>query len=241
MNGPAIVFDRVALTLGRTAILEDVSFRVAPGSVHAVVGPNGGGKSSLIRVLLGQAPHKGRVRLDWPGDGPGVVAYVPQTLDFDPGLPMTVEDFLAVLCQRRPAFLGPDRRIDYAAALARVGMAGKRGRRFGALSGGERQRVLLAQALIPAPGLLILDEPMTALDEAGADLFAGLLDEVRAAGTTIVWVEHDLAEVRRLAGRVTGLDKRVLFDGPPAEMLSPGRVMDLFSTTTRRVRERAAS
>lgn len=241
MSGPAIVFDSVDLTLGRTGILDRVTFRVASGSIHAVVGPNGGGKSSLVRTLLGQSPHKGLVRLDWPRQGPGAVAYVPQALEFDRGLPMTVEDFLAVLCQRRPAFLGPDRRIDYAAALARVGMEGKRMRRFGALSGGERQRVLLAQALIPAPDLLILDEPMTALDEAGAAIFETLLAELKVSGTTVLWIEHDLAAVRRLANRVTGLNKVVLFDGPPAEVLSPERVMDLFSTAPRRAEERAAS
>ena len=241
MNGPAIAFDRVALTLGRTSILADVCFRVAAGSVHAVVGPNGGGKSSLVRALLGQAPHKGVIRLDWPGERPGVVAYVPQSLDFDHGLPMTVDDLLAVLCQGRPAFWGLDARVDYTAALARMGMEDKRQRRFGALSGGERQRVLLAQALIPAPDLLILDEPMTALDEAGALLFETLLQALKAAGTTVLWVEHDLAAVRRLAGRVTGLNKRVLFDGPAAEALSPERVLDLFSTAPRPACDRAAS
>lgn len=234
MTGPAILFDGVELTLGRTAILDGVSLRVAAGAVHAVVGPNGGGKSSLIRALLGQAPHRGTIRLDWPGDGPGTVAYVPQSVEFDRGLPLTVEDFLAVLCQRRPAFLGPDRRMGYGEALARVGMADKSRRRFGALSGGERQRVLLAQALIPAPDLLVLDEPMTALDEAGIAIFETLLDDLSAAGTTVLWVEHDLAQVRRLATRVTGLNRRVLFDGPPVETLSPERVFDLFSAVRRR-------
>lgn len=234
MTGPAILFDGVELTLGRTAILDGVSLRVAAGAVHAVVGPNGGGKSSLIRALLGQAPHRGTIRLDWPGDGPGTVAYVPQSVEFDRGLPLTVEDFLAVLCQRRPAFLGPDRRIGYGEALARVGMADKSRRRFGALSGGERQRVLLAQALIPSPGLLVLDEPMTALDEAGIAIFETLLADLSAAGTTVLWVEHDLAQVRRLATRATGLNRRVLFDGPPVETLSPERVFDLFSAVPRR-------
>ncbi len=233
-RGPGILFDRVDLTLGRTVVLEQVSLRVAPGAVHAVVGPNGGGKSSLIRALLGQAPHRGMIRLDWPGEKPGTVAYVPQSVEFDRGLPLTVEDFLAVLCQRRPAFLGPDRRMGYGEALARVGMAGKGRRRFGALSGGERQRVLLAQALIPAPDLIILDEPMTALDEAGVAIFESLLAGLAAAGTTVLWVEHDLAQVRRLATRVSGLNRRVLFDGPPVEMLAPDRVLDLFSAVPRR-------
>ncbi len=242
MNGPAVLFDQVDLVLGRTQVLERVSLRVAPGAVHAVVGPNGGGKSSLIKAVLGQAPHRGTIRLDWPGERPGAVAYVPQALDLDRGLPMTVLDFMAVLCGRRPAFLGPGRdRRRYAEALDRVGMADRAGRRFGALSGGERQRVLLAQALVPDPDLLVLDEPMTALDETGAALFERLLGDLAARRTTVLWVEHDLAQVRRLAGRVTGLNRHVLFDGPPRETLTPERVLDLFSTVPRQRDLRVAS
>ncbi|HBP48708.1 metal ABC transporter ATP-binding protein, partial [Pseudomonas sp.] len=161
--GPGVEFDQVSLTLGRTPILDHVSFSIRPGSVHALVGPNGGGKSSLIKTLLGQMPHQGRLCLNWPGE-PGLIGYVPQALEFDRGLPMTVDDFMAAMCQRRPAFMGLSRKVAPAIgeALERVGMQDKRKRRMGALSGGERQRVLLAQGLIPAPQLLGLDEPMSA-------------------------------------------------------------------------------
>lgn len=232
--GPAIDFDQVGLVLGRTQILDDVSFRVASGSVHALVGPNGGGKSSLIKTLLGQMPHRGQLSLQWPGS-PGVIGYVPQALEFDRGLPMTVDDFMAAMCQRRPAFLGLSRHYAGAIgeALERVGMQDKRKRRMGALSGGERQRVLLAQGLIPAPQLLILDEPMSALDEAGIQVFERLLLDWQQAGITVMWIEHDLEAVKRLADRVTGLNRHVLFDATPAEALTPDRLLTLFSTHPR--------
>lgn len=229
-NGPGIAVRDLSLTLGRTTVLDAVSLSVAPGSIHAIVGPNGGGKSSLIRCLLGQMPHRGQVAFDWPG-APGRIAYVPQALQFDAGLPMTVLDFLAALDGQRPAFLRPGAalRARIEQRLAHVGMAGKSGRRMGALSGGERQRVLMAQALDPAPDLLILDEPMAALDESGAALFEAMMRELCAQGVTLLWVEHDLAAVRRLADRVTALNRRVLFDGDPAAELTPERVLELFS------------
>jgi zinc transport system ATP-binding protein len=238
MNGPGIHFEGVKLTLGRTIILDDVSFRVSPGSVHALVGPNGGGKSSLIKTLLGQMPHSGRLSLEWsqpPAHAAGVIGYVPQALEFDRGLPMTVDDFMAAMCQRRPAFLGLSRHYATAIgeALERVGMQDKRKRRMGALSGGERQRVLLAQGLIPAPQLLVLDEPMSALDEAGIQVFERLLGEWSRSGVTVLWIEHDLAAVKRLAERVTGLNRRVLFDAPPVLALTPERLLTLFSTHPR--------
>lgn len=239
-SGPAVSFAEVSLVLGRTTILDRVSFSVRPGSVHALVGPNGGGKSSLIKTLLGQMPHQGELSLLWPA-ATGVVGYVPQALEFDRGLPMTVEDFMAAMCQRRPAFLGLSRH--YAAAigdaLERVGMQDKRKRRMGALSGGERQRVLLAQGLIPAPQLLVLDEPMSALDEPGIQVFERLLGQWRASGITVLWVEHDLDAVKRLADQVTGLNRRVLFDESAATALTPERLLTLFSAHPRPTGETA--
>ena len=232
--GPTLDFAEVSLTLGRTTILDNVTFQVQPGSVHALVGPNGGGKSSLIKTLLGQMPHQGRLSLQWPGT-PGTIGYVPQALEFDRGLPMTVDDFMAAMCQRRPAFLGLSKH--YAAAigeaLERVGMQDKRKRRMGALSGGERQRVLLAQGLIPVPQLLVLDEPMSALDEAGIQVFERLLGDWRQSGITVLWIEHDLEAVGRLADRVTGLNRRVLFDATPKQALTPECLLTLFSTHPR--------
>jgi zinc transport system ATP-binding protein len=233
-QGPGVDFADVSLTLGRTTILDHVTFKVRPGSVHALVGPNGGGKSSLIKTLLGQMPHQGQLRLEWSG-APGVIGYVPQALEFDRGLPMTVDDFMAAMCQRRPAFLGLSRHYAGAIgdALERVGMQDKRKRRMGALSGGERQRVLLAQGLIPAPQLLVLDEPMSALDEAGIQVFERLLGVWRQSGITVLWIEHDLEAVKRLADNVTGLSRRVLFDEPAATALTPERLLTLFSAHPR--------
>ena len=90
---------------------------------------------------------------------------------------------------------------------------------FGALSGGERQRVLFAQSLDPAPQLLILDEPMAGLDKAGGQLMEDLVLELHLAGVTILWINHDWPQVRRIATAVTCISRTVVFDGAPAEVL----------------------
>ncbi len=232
MTGPAIIFDQLSLNYGRSQILSKISFRTEPGTIHAIVGPNGGGKSTLLKSLLGQTAFNGVIQLDWATSQAGVIAYVPQSLDFDHGLPITVLDFLAILCQQRPAIFPAkaEMKNKYLAALEKVGMASKSTRRMGALSGGERQRVLLAQALIPVPDLLVLDEPMTALDEAGVETFSVLIQELKQQGTTILWVEHDIEAVRRYADRVTGLACEIIFDGQPQAVLSPETLLSLFST-----------
>lgn len=234
LQGPVVRFEGVGLSYGAARILGGIDLRAEAGRIHAIVGPNGGGKSSLLRCLMGQAPFSGTIALDWPGAS-GRIGYVPQVVEFDRNLPMTVTDFLTCFMARRPAFLRPRATTSdrIAALLKRVGLAGKARRRMGDLSGGERQRVLLAQALDDGqgaePDLLVLDEPMAALDAAGAQVFETILTGLRDRGATLIWVEHDLAAVRRLADRVTAIDGQVLFQGAPQTELTPHRVLALFS------------
>ena len=230
MTGPSIRFDRVGLELGGTEILHDICFRVSAGEVHCLIGPNGGGKTSLVRCLLGQMPHSGQIFIDWSGGQ--VTGYVPQSLDFDKTLPVTVNDFMAMVCQkRRPAFIGfsKNTRTLAGAALDRVGLNGKRHSKLGSLSGGERQRVLFAQALIPHPTLLVLDEPMASVDEVGAELFVRIIHELTAEGVTILWVAHDLAQVRQMAANVSCINQTLLFSGPPGDVLAGHATEVLFS------------
>ncbi len=231
MPGPAIHVRNVSLVLGGNPVLHDVSLDVRAGEIHCLIGPNGGGKTSLLRCLLGEMPHTGEIGIDWGTDAEQRVGYVPQSLSFDASLPITVDDFLALLFQRRPACFGLAKRWRPQAetVLNRVGLADKRRRRLGTLSGGERQRLLLAQALTPAPGLLLLDEPLAALDESGARAFEDLLREAAAAGTTVLWIAHDLALVRRLAAAVTCVNRRVVLQGAPAEVLTPEVVERVFA------------
>ncbi|MCJ2163360.1 MULTISPECIES: metal ABC transporter ATP-binding protein [unclassified Pseudodesulfovibrio] len=233
-RGPRIHFENVGLELGGNSILHGVNFTVNQGSIHGIIGPNGGGKTSLVRCMLGQMPHSGTIRICW--DRKGAVGYVPQSLDFDDTLPMTVLDFMGMVRQGRcPVFFGIKSQVrsDIRRVLDVVGMADKMDRPFGALSGGERQRVLLAQALMPEPKLLVLDEPVTGLDRSGSSIMHHLLKELSASGTTVVVVHHDLAMVKYMAQSVTCINREVLFSGDPGVELTPERLLDIFSTSVK--------
>lgn len=231
MSGPTITIDKLNLTLGNTNILEDVSLEINPGEVHCLIGPNGGGKTSLVRSILGQMPHTGSIKIqNGKGEGKAVIGYVPQFLEFDKSLPVTVNDFMAITCQRRPAFFGLEKAYKKTvdSALDRVGLIGKRNSRLGSLSGGERQRVLFAQALIPAPELLILDEPMAGMDEVGNQIFEKIVLESSEDDITVLWIHHDLEQVQRVAQTVTSLNRQILFHGPTKDVLTNENILGMF-------------
>ena len=228
MQGPSIEFDNVNLTLGNTRILQDVTFSVRSGEIHCIVGANGGGKTSLIRSLLGQMPHSGNISINWHDNQ--TIGYVPQILEFDKTLPVTVLDFMGLTCQRRPVFLGlsRSRRQPIDEVLDRVGLSGKGRSKLGSLSGGERQRVLFAQALIPEPALLVLDEPMTGLDLHGKNILERSIVEFTQAGGTAIWVNHDIAQVHQIANTLTYIDREILLKGDPRQVLTSGVATRLF-------------
>jgi zinc transport system ATP-binding protein len=217
MQGPAIHVENLSLRLGASRVLSGMNFHIASGALHCFIGPNGGGKTSTARCLLGQMPHQGTIRFDWKTDN-HTIGYVPQLIEMERTLPLTIDNFLTALIQNKPAFMATrkENKVLIDAALERAGLIAKRKFMIGSLSGGERQRLLFAQALIPAPALLVLDEPMTSLDEGGARLFEELILQEHASGTTILWINHDLDQVKRLAQTVTVIDRGVIAHGPAA-------------------------
>ena len=219
MVGPSLQFSHVHLQLGAQDILSDVSLTLGGGQIHAIVGPNGGGKTSLVRALLGQMPFTGKITIE--GAIKPIIGYAPQSLDLDRTLPFTVLDVLAVMQQTRPAFLGRSAISRQAQddMLERVGLAVKAKRLFGYLSGGERQRLLFAQALLPRPDLLIMDEPTSNMDLAGSHLVEAMVSELAQQGVTIIWVNHDWEQVRRIAHTVSVINRRVQAHGPAQDIM----------------------
>ncbi|MCZ7585987.1 MAG: ATP-binding cassette domain-containing protein [Deltaproteobacteria bacterium] len=152
---------------------------------------------------------------------------MPQLLDFDHALPYSVADFLTIMMRRRPVFLGRSPSFNDAIRknLAMTGADHLANRLIGGLSGGELRRVLLAQALVLEPEVLLLDEPASNIDEIGARAFADTLRRLRdETGVAVLMVGHDIETIVRIADRVTGLNRHVTHTGP-AESLRDAAVL----------------
>ena len=197
--------------------LEGVTFAARAGEAVAVLGPNGGGKTTLLRVLLGELP---------PAAGTWSVreapAHVPQSersrLDF----PVTALDVALMGAYRRTPWhrrIGRRDREAARAALERVGLGDRAGVAFGELSGGQRQRALIARALVQDARVLLLDEPLAGVDPTSAERVLALVDELRAEGRTLLVATHDVEHARRWDS-VLCLHRRQIAFGPPAQTLT---------------------
>ena len=241
MPGPSISLNGVSLKYGDNLILQGIQTQFKAGQCHVIMGPNGGGKTSLLRSVLGLTPFTGDISIHWPDpkqtQQAGQIGYVPQKAMFEASLPLTVMDFVLLNQTRVPLFWRrKSKQTQQALAqLERVGMAARSDRRMGQLSGGEQQRVLFAQALLDNPSLLVLDEPTTGMDEQGVRYLEGLIHEVIAEGKTVLAVHHDVTAVRRLDAQVHVVNRQIVASGHHSEVLSPERIESLFKHYTAKV------
>ena len=216
--------NNITVRSGGQTLVEDVSLHAHCGEVTAVIGRNGAGKSTLFKAILGEMPHSGEVIFTGHNGTPSKskprIGYVPQSLNMDEGSPATVLDLAVAYTTRWPAFLPIPRRLrrELAAHFAAFDAADLLDKPAGRLSGGEWQRVLLAIATRPHPDMLVLDEPVSGVDEAGLTQFYALLDKLRQQDMVILLISHDLNYVRHHADRVVLLDRTVLAKGAPADV-----------------------
>jgi ABC-type Mn2+/Zn2+ transport system ATPase subunit len=216
MTGVAVSGLSGGYVSGRDA-LRDIDFAAEPGRIVGVLGPNGGGKTTLFRALLDELPiRRGEVALA------GRPAYVPQTerarLDF----PVSAFDVVLMGAFARTPWFRRVARHDRDAAdaaLARVGLDDQAGASFGALSGGQRQRVLIARALLQQAPVLLLDEPLSGVDGVSAARIESLFRELRGEGRTLLVATHDVQQARRWDAVLCLHGRQVAF-GAPGEVLT---------------------
>jgi zinc transport system ATP-binding protein len=224
---PAVELDRVSFAYrGGPPALEDVSLRVEQGAFLGIAGPNGGGKTTLLRLALGlERPVSGTIRVF--GLTPGAraaprVAYVAQRAQLASGTPVTVRETvetgrLAVRGPVGPLRAGDRRAVDQ--AIDRVGLADRASVPLRTLSGGMQQRAFIARALAAEPALLALDEPTTGVDATAQESLAQLLSELQSElGVTILYVSHEFGAVEHVVSRLVLVRGRIVFDGEPAAL-----------------------
>ena len=212
-----LIVDDLSAGYGGPPVIRDVTFALEPGERVAVLGPNGGGKSTLFRVLLGElTASAGTIA------GPPRFAYVPQTERSRLDYPVTALDvaLMGTLASRRWWLpVGRHERHRALAALDRVGLHEQADAMFGELSGGQRQRVLAARALVQDAPVFLLDEPFSGVDVTSAELLSSLLDELAAEGRGLLIATHDLDQATRWDA-VLCLNGRAVAFGRPRETLT---------------------
>lgn len=230
----AVEFRDASIRLGDHLAVANVSLAVPEGAFVGVIGPNGGGKSTLLKSILGLVvPSSGSVRVFGGAPesvAPNAVGYIPQFKTLDRRFPAkAIELVVTGMRSSWPWRIRPAEREKATAALEMAGAAPLAERAISHLSGGELQRVFLARALVREPRLILLDEPATGMDPEGrADLYEILEARRRATGATIVMVTHDWGVAYHHATRVLMLDRRAIAYGPPDEALSEASLREAF-------------
>lgn len=231
-----ITVSGLTVTYGDVVAMRDATFTAQSGTVTGILGPNGSGKTSLMKGMLGlvrtssgttsfSGQRLSRVRQQ--------VAYVPQRKEIDWDFPITVADMVLMGTYPRLGMFdrpGPEERRRADESLERVGMSAFRGRQIGELSGGQQQRVFIARALAQAPTYMFLDEPFTGVDVKSSKTIVDVLDAARSDNTTILIVDHDLARAKAKFDQIILVDHEVVAAGTPDEVLTASIITDVYLT-----------
>jgi len=229
-RGTAVSVKDLRVSYDDHVILENISFEIPENSITAIIGPNGSGKSTLIKAVLGLTrTEKGDVKLFGQplSHVRRTIGYVPQRFEFDRQFPMTVLEFMELARHEHTDKKGISR------AIKNVGIkSGVLREQLGSLSGGQLQRVLIAQAILNQPKLLVLDEPAAGIDVVGEAAFFQMIDQLRKVhGTTIVIVSHDISFVANAVDHVVCVNKNLMCSGPPKLALTEKNLERLFGAS----------
>jgi zinc/manganese transport system ATP-binding protein len=226
------------LAYGSRVLWDGLDLDIRPGEFLAVLGPNGSGKTSMLRVLLGQQPlSAGTVTIAGHASGKANhrLGYIPQQRAIDANLTLRARDLVGLGLDGHRWGLGlrgrAERRRKVDAVLAEVGASDYADHPVGLLSGGEQQRLRVAQALVGDPELLLCDEPLLSLDLAHQRVVSDLIDaRRRTAGTAVLFVTHEINPVLPLVDRVLYLVNGRFRIGPPDEVMTSENLSELYRT-----------
>ena len=230
-----IKVNHLGVKIGEQTILEDVNLHIHCGSLNAIIGKNGAGKSTLIRAMLGDVAHTGDIEFKDTKDGKMAklkIGYVPQSINIEKNTPISVYDLMVSYEFSYPVFF-PKRASVYRKikdALCVFEAEDLIDKQVCNLSGGELQRVLLSMAIMDEPNLLLLDEPVSGIDQNGMELFFKTIDYLKKHyDLAIILISHDLDYVARYADRVILLDTTVVKQGTVAEVYQSPEFEKTFS------------
>ena len=214
---PLIEARHVTFGYGREKVVEDVSLEIRPRDFLAIIGPNGGGKTTLVKILLGLLhPWSGEVVWS-PPIRPGRMGYVPQFSTFDKGFPLRVSDVVLMGRLDRRSLLRPytkKDRIEVARVLERLALTPLAAEHVSEISGGQLQRVLIARAVVAEPEILFLDEPTASIDAESRETLTGMLEELNRRIPVVV-ITHDVTGLAPLVRRIACVNRRlVCHEGP---------------------------
>jgi manganese/zinc/iron transport system ATP- binding protein len=233
--GPLLEFHDLTVAYAGRPVLWNVDLVIDEPCLFGIIGPNGAGKSTLLKAALGLVPIvAGTVRFfGLPLERVrGRIGYVPQRETVDWDFPVSVMDVVLMGTYGRLGWLRRPGRADREFArdcLARVGLADLAGRQIGRLSGGQQQRVFLARALAQRADIYLLDEPMAGVDVKSQEQIFAVLAGLKAAGSLVVVVHHDLRTAAEWFDRVALVDQRLVAAGPAAAVLTPANVQRTYA------------
>lgn len=223
----ALALEEVRVGYGATFLLSDVSFSVAPGEVVGLIGPNGGGKSTLLKAIAGVLGiRSGRILLGGQDirRHTGNVAFVPQREEVNWDFPVTALDVVLMGRYRSNGWFrrpGNADRQRAAEALERLGLEGLGNRHISEFSGGQQQRIFLARAMVQDPQVVILDEPFTGIDARNRAVFHEAIRDFARSGVIVLMATHDLDEVTTTCSQLCCLNHRLVAFGPTPEVFTP--------------------
>lgn len=241
-----IKINNMGVKFADQVVLEDINLHIHCGSLNAIIGKNGAGKSTLIKAILDDIPHTGNIEFKDTKDGHMQklkIGYVPQSINIEKNTPVSVYDLIASYQFNYPVFLPKNKKIESKIKeVLRVFEAEELiDRQVCKLSGGQLQRVLLSMAIMDEPNLLLLDEPVSGIDQKGMELFYKTMDYLKSHfDLAIILISHDLDYVAKYANKVILLDKTIIKQGSVKEVFSsPEFEKTFYQGEERWIREEA--